>query len=191
MLDGNAWHLSNTNSYINYDYIISKGNDIYNEMCDIIGIDPVIPKLMNSNSGGAQYIVKNTTFEFWDKVESDSVKLYKHFSVKELEWNKGYYPIQKWTAGMWSILWNAWLFGHETIVNKKLDFTWATNSIQEISEVFIMHNAGVIDGTGDLFFKGNYVGKLPYNENLNINEKTASYFYWQEICETAKNSVLI
>lgn len=191
MIDDNAWYLSDTNSYINYDYIISKGNDVYRGMCDIIGIDPLIPKLMNSNSGGAQYIVKNTTFEFWEKVENDSINLYKWFSEIEPNWDKEFYPIQKWTAGMWSLLWNAWLFGHETKVDKKMNFTWSPNPIVETSEVFILHNAGVLNGDGDLFFKGNYANELPYNKNLNINPEKASYFYWKEICETAKKSVLI
>jgi hypothetical protein len=65
------WYLSNTNSYINYDYIISKGKDIYNKMCEIVEIDSIIPKLMNSNSGGAQYILKNIDAEYWEKVEKD------------------------------------------------------------------------------------------------------------------------
>ena len=191
MIDNNAWYLSNTNSYINYDYIISKGNDVYQHMCDIIGIDPLIPKLMNSNSGGAQYIVKNTTFEFWEKVELDSVKLYKKFCELEPLWDKEFYPIQKWTAGMWSFLWNGWLYGNETIVDKRLDFTWSTNPIEETTECFILHNAGVLDAYGDMFFKGDYVLRLPYNQNLEINPNKASYFYWKEIQETAKISVLL
>ena len=79
MVHGRAWYLSDTNSYLNYDYIQQKGNHVYEKMCEIIGIDKLIPKLMNSNSGGAQYIVKNTTYEFWNKVELDSVNLYKYF----------------------------------------------------------------------------------------------------------------
>ncbi len=125
MIKGNSWYLSNTKFYINYDYIIGKGDHTYKKMCEIVGIDPLIPKLLNNNSGGAQYIVKNTTYEFWDKVETDSINLYKYFCdtehlhVKKTEYD---YPIQKWTAGMWSLLWNAWLAGHETIVDERLDF---------------------------------------------------------------------
>jgi hypothetical protein len=191
MGDDNIWYMSNTNSYINYDYIISKGNDVYEGMCKIIGLNPLIPKLMNSNSGGAQYIVKNTTSEFWNKVELDSIELYKLFCESERNWDKDYYPIQKWTAGMWSLLWNAWLYGNETKVDTRLNFTWAPNPINELDEVNIFHNAGVLNGNGDLFFKGKYVASLPYNEQLEINPNKCSYFYWKEICETAKNSVLI
>jgi MoaA/NifB/PqqE/SkfB family radical SAM enzyme len=194
MIDDNIWYLSDTNSYINYDYIKQKGDDIYNTMCDIIGIDKLIPKLMNSNSGGAQYIVKNTNFEFWDKVEKDSIKLYQHFCdvehlyVKKHEYD---YPIQKWTAGMWSLLWNAWLFGHETKVDKRLDFGWSTNHISDVEKYSILHNSGVTSGSEGLFFKGEYTNKLPYDVYPNLDKEKASYFYWQEVQDAGKKSPMI
>lgn len=187
MVDDNIWYMSNTNSYINYDYIQQKGNDIYEKMCDIIGIDKLIPKLFNSNSGGAQYIVKNTTYEFWDKVEKDSITLYNYFCEIEPNWNKDFYPIQKWTAGMWSLLWNAWYFGNETKVDKRLDFGWITNPYSDVKKYAILHNAGATCSCDGIFYKGDYVNKSPFNENLNIDKQKASYFYWMEICETAKN----
>jgi hypothetical protein len=191
MLSDNTWYMSDTNSYINYEYIQQKGNNIYEKMCEIVGIDKLIPKLMNSNSGGAQYIVKGTTFEFWEKVEKNSIELYKYFCDIEPHWNKETYPIQKWTAGMWSFLWNAWLFENETIVDKRLNFTWSTNQIKEVYEVSILHNAGVTKSGTGLFYKGDYMNELPYNKELDIDKEKASYFYWQEICTTAKKSILL
>ena len=194
MIAGDAWYLSDTKFYINYDYIQQKGNHIYEKMCDIVGIDKLIPKLMNSNSGGAQYIVKNTTYEFWDKVELDSVKLYKYFCDEEPNYVKkhdGDYPIQKWTAGMWSFLWNAWYFGHETIIDDRMGFGWVTNTYSDVENYSILHNAGVLESNTDLFYKGNYINELPYNRQLKINSEKASYYYWNEICTTAKMSCLI
>jgi len=191
MIPGNSWYMSDTNSYINYDYLMSKGSDIYEKMCEIIGIDKLIPKLLNSNSGGAQYIVKNTDFQFWEKVELDSVSLYKYFCDIEPKWDKDFLPIQKWTAGMWSLLWNAWYFGHETIVDKRLNFGWVTESYDSIFQKTILHNAGVEDGNRNLFYKGNYVNKLPYNDDIIVDKTKGSFRYWQEICYTAKKSILI
>jgi len=194
MIAGDSWYLSDTKFYINYDYIQVKGNDIYEKMCDIIGINKTIPKLMNNNSGGAQYIVKNTTYEFWDKVEKDSVKLYSYFCEVEPNYvkkNEHDYPIQKWTAGMWSLLWNAWLAGHETIVDDRMGFGWVTNPYSDVDKYSILHNSGVLHTNTDLFYKGNYMNKLPYFENVNVNTERASSYYWNEICETANNSVLI
>lgn len=191
---GNAWYLSDTNSYINYDYIQQKGDYIYKKMCDIVGLDWRIPKLMNSNSGGAQYVVKNTNYDFWDKVEQDSIRLYKWFLEDEPQFktnNPGVEPIQKWTAGMWSLLWNAWLYGHETIVDKRLDFGWVINKYEDIEKYSILHNAGVLSSNDGLFYKGAYTQRLPYNDDLNIDQTKASYFYWQQIQEAKKNTCLL
>jgi len=201
MIAGDAWYLSDTKFYINYDYIKSKGDYVYENMCRILGMNPLIPKLLNNNSGGAQYIVKNTTYEFWNKVEEDSINLYKWFCDNEHLYVKKHehdYPIQKWTAGMWSLLWNAWLSGHETIVDDRLNFGWVTNPISDIEKHPILHNAGVVADSNHihsyakgLFYKGNFINELPYNKELIINESYASYYYWNEICETATKSVLI
>jgi hypothetical protein len=193
MEKGNAWYLSDTNSYINYDYVTSKGYHIYEKMCEIIGISTIIPKLMNNNSGGAQYIVKNTTYEFWDKVELDSVKLYKYFCETEhlyKQVDEYDYPIQKWTSGMWSVIYNAWLAGHETIVDKRMDFGWVTSPYEHTQEYSVLHNSGVSSPNLSMFFKGSYTNKLPYNDDIVVDPKKASYYYWQEICEVGKKSIL-
>lgn len=192
MCNGNSWYLSDTNSYINYDYIKSKGGTTYDDMCKIIGLDPLIPKLLNSNSGGAQYLTKKTTPQFWEKVENNSIELYSYFtSVEHLYQKKhdGDYPIQKWTAGMWSLLWNSWLFGFETIVDKRLGFCWSTDNINLLDKFVILHNAGVTDNV-NMFYKGSYMNTLPYNEDLNINPKKCSHFYWEQVKETSLISPL-
>jgi hypothetical protein len=163
-------------------------------MCEIVGLDWRIPKLMNYNSGGAQYIVKNTNYEFWDKVERDAVKLYEYFCKEEPNYIKKHdndYPIQKWTAGMWSLLWNAWYYGHETVVDSRLDFGWVTNNIAEVDKYTILHNAGVTESSKDLFFKGNYINKLPYKESLDINPDKASYFYYEWVKKVGEKSKLL
>jgi hypothetical protein len=193
MEKGNAWYLSDTNSYINYDYVTSKGYEVYEKMCEIIGISTLIPKLMNNNSGGAQYIVKNTTYDFWEKVELDSIKLYKHFCETEhlyKQIDEHDYPIQKWTAGMWSLLYNAWLAGHETIVDPRMDFGWVTSPYDHALKYTVLHNSGVCGPDLGMFHKGSYSNKLPYGENIVVSPNKASFYYWQEICEVGQKSIL-
>ena len=118
-LNDTVWYLSNTNSYINYDYIKSKEHNIYEKMCEIIGINPIIPKLMNSNSGGAQYLIKNINADYWEKVEKDCEQLF--YQITQLNNqiksnNPEYHELQIWCADMWAVLWNGWLLGHETKV---------------------------------------------------------------------------
>lgn len=193
MKNDKAWYVADTNSYINYNYIQSKGDDIYQQMCKIVGIDPLIPKLMNSNSGGAQYLVKNTTPEFWDKVEKNACELYNYFCSIEPHYVKKHendYPIQKWTAGMWSVIWNAWLFGNETKVDNRLGFSWSTDHINQLNKWVFLHNAGVTIDHKEMFFKGAYTSRLPYGDDLVVNPEKCSHFYWNEVKEAGKQSPL-
>ena len=42
-----------------------------------------------------------------------------------------------------------------------------------------------------LFYKAQYMNSLPYNAELNINDKSASKKYWESIQKTAAKSVLL
>jgi hypothetical protein len=193
LLGNKTWYFSDTNSYINYDYIMHKGEDVYQRMLDIVGIDGIIPKICNSNSGGAQHLIKNSTYSFWNKVEKDSIQLYKMFCDTEHLYQKKHendYPIQKWTAGMWSLLWNSWYFGNEVKVTDKLNFCWATDKIEDSEGKQFLHNAGVTEDRQDLFFKGNYTNTLPYNRNLRISDVYCSDEYYKCIQRVEKISPL-
>jgi len=205
LLEDDIWYLSNTNSYINYDYIVSKGQDVYDKMCEIVGIDPIIPKLLNSNSGGAQYILKNVNYTYWEKVERDCEKLFKEITdlsnekvqldkhtVSEDVARSPYHPLQIWCADMWAVLWNGWLLGNETKVVPEMNFSWATDSIQRWEETTIFHNAGVTCSCGRQFYKANYIESLPYSiEQSNYRDVTCGYNYVKEIIETSQKSCLI
>ena len=163
-------------------------------MCEIVGVHKAIPKLMNSHSGGAQYILKNIDYKFWEKVEKDSEQLY--YQITQLNNQKksvdpNHHELQIWCADMWALLWNGWLRGNETKVVKEMDFSWATDNEQRFNETNIFHNAGITCSCGGKFYKANYRYAVPYNLDLRIREGTASYKYYQEIQETAKKSCLI
>jgi len=194
-LNDNIWYLSNTNSYINYDYIASKGNGVYEKMCEIVGIDPIIPKLMNSNSGGAQYIMKNIDANFWEKVEKDSEQLYHQITQlnNQIKANTPeYHELQIWCADMWAVLWNGWLRGNETKVVSEIDFSWATDPINKWDQTTIYHNAGATCACGGTFYKALYTNELPYNiEVEKFNKEKNCYNYVLEIKETAAKSCLI
>jgi hypothetical protein len=196
-LEDDTWYLSNTNSYINYDYVVSKGVEFYDKMCEIVKIDPRIPKIMNSNSGGAQYILKNVDASFWEKVERDCERLYSEITLminEKLKEDPKHHPLQIWCADMWAVLWNGWLFGNETRVVPEMDFSWATDSVNKWEETTIFHNAGVTCScTRDLFYKAKYISRLPYNniDLSSMNKNSCSYKYVEEILETAAKSCLI
>jgi len=58
------WYGSDTKWYISYDYIIGKGEDVFESMTNIIDIDPQIVIDNNDNTIGAQYIMKNIDASF-------------------------------------------------------------------------------------------------------------------------------
>ena len=188
-LEDDIWYLSNTNSYINYDYIKSKSYGIYESMCKIVGIDEEIPKKYNEHSGGAQYIMKGLTPEYWHKVERDSEQLLHQItqkSIKIKELIPSYHELQIWCADMWAVLWNAWLFGHETKVVSELNFAWATDNILFWDDYPIYHNAGVV-GEDYLFNKTLYINSYPSDIDLEkLNNGYCSYKYAEivkNICE--------
>lgn len=182
-LDNNICYLSDTISYIGYEYIKSKGDDVLNLMLNIVGIDEDIVKNNQINSGGAQYLLKKIDKYFWYDVENDSTRLYKEISILNKEKkqnNKNYHELQIWCADMWAVLWNLWKRNKKTEVVKEMDFSWATSKIQDWHKNAIYHNAGITETNEGMFFKGKYIDKLP-DLNLNINKEKCSYNYYKLI----------
>lgn len=193
-LKDDIWYLSDTRFYISAQYIKSKKYGIYERMCEIIGIDEAIPEENELNSGGAQYIMKNIDHIFWEKVEKDCESLYQFFldHLKAFPESPKYHPIQKWTADMWAVLWNAWYFNHEVKVVPEMEFVWATQQKRLWDELNIYHNAGIVSTDKHIYFyKGEYMHKLPYNIENIYSSDMATHMYVNEILETAQRSCLI
>jgi hypothetical protein len=194
MINDDKWYGSDTRWYIGHDYIMSKGNDVLTLMCDIVGIGKDVIKKNEKNSIGAQYIMKNLTYYYWDRVEKESELLFKDVNVlnnKKKAKDPTHHELQIWCADMWAVLWNGWKMGYETICNSNMDFSWATSNEEDYLKMNIFHNAGITGSDSGKFYKAHYMDKLPYNENLQITPNTASWYYWNEIQKTAKKSVLI
>lgn len=181
----NVWYLSDVKSYVGVDYIKSKSPELFERMCEIVHIHSSVVEANNENAGGAQYIIKNTDSNFWHKAYLDSEELYKLM----LRTSKTYcpeYPIQAWTASMWSFLWNGWYFGHEIKVVPEMDFTWASGSMEDWNKNNIFHNAGVIVNDGKYFAKTAYQVS-PFNKELLGTKESASWNYIEEVKDTERN----
>jgi len=186
MLSNDVCYLSDTTSYIGYNYIkecsgryeeehnILPKDKLLMSMCGIVGIDIETVEKNQKNSGGAQYLIKNTDYTFWDKVYNDSENLYQML----INFHKAY-PIQNglqiWTSDMWAVLWNLWYLNKETRVTDKLSFSWATDTIDQYNQSVILHMAGV---TSDLkstkFYKGDFINLNPI-ELLKIDDTIFDY----------------
>jgi len=201
-LDDDIGYLSDTISYIGYNYITHCAlrysenypdlpkNDILTKMCECMEISEDLVKQNELNSGGAQYLLKNIDDKYWENAEKSGVKLYN--MLKEYEEK---YPIphhiQSWTAGMWAELWEYWKLGRKTKIDPELAFSWATDTRDEYHKKNIFHLAGITDQK-NVFFKGMYIAtnviKL-YQSNKNlfddISENSSTIEYTNLIKEYA------
>ncbi len=186
------WYLSDTVSYIGSDYIKSKSVDLFNEMCEIAGVDPDLVSENNKNSGGAQYLMKGIDSDFWKEVEFLSLDLYKYMSDREgMERStlddsalQTYNPIQKWCADMWAVLWCGLKRGNEVKISDELGFSWGSSyGTKEWYKYKIMHNAGVTNNSnGKVFYKGDFINESPWDHDFSDIDKTHnSYNYVQAI----------
>jgi hypothetical protein len=178
-------YLSDTVGYIGYNYIMdcckryesnhpnSNKGQLLQEMCDIIGVTPECVECNQENSGGGQYIIKNTDWIIWEKIYLDSISLYNQMLSYQKRYPISPGEIQFWTAEMWSLLWNLWYFDKETKITKELDFSWATDDIKTYEKKPILHMAGVTDDLRDKkFFKGDFI----YINPIEKIKENPSYF---------------
>jgi len=185
-------YCSDTISYTGAVYSDSKSPILTNKMCEIVGIDPSIVRSKQDKSGGAQWILPTgLTAEFWNKVEHDSNRLYAFTSSQE---GRSYkkpedpYPFQSWQSEMNSLLWNVWYAGYDTEVIPEMHFSWASWPRKRYEKTKIIHMAGVVNDSDGLFFKGKYINKMPFGEDMSYAHKTdtASSFYINLINEVSE-----
>lgn len=197
LLDDNIQYLSDTNGYLNFDYIMNCDNRyskfhinlengmLLRDMIDVIGVDAAEVKKNNENSGGAQYFLKNQTWFMWYKMYRDSTVLYDKLKRFHHRYPIDYGEIQFWTAEMWSILWNLWWWGQETKVVDELKFCWATDTLKKCEGTPILHMAGITeDLKNNNFFKGEFIEINPLDklrEDINffeyIDKSSSTYHY--------------
>ncbi|SHM81751.1 galactosyltransferase-related protein [Mucilaginibacter sp. OK098] len=181
LMHNDVWYASDTRSYLDLNYIKdTAGAEILNEMCRIIGINKSMVEINDKNAGGAQYLLKKTTAEFWKKIEKDAEQLFQllenHNANQAFNDNKGL-KIQAWCADMWALWWNALLLGKQFEIHPELDFCWADSTMEHLGSRKILHYTGSIAKEDkQIFRKGNYVNYSPYYDDLNeISENTCGY----------------
>lgn len=197
LLADDYWYVSDTISYIGAKYIRSKSDDLFEKMCEIANIKTELVDSNEDNSGGAQYLMKGPTAEYWAYVKHTALDLYKYMANREMEERptltaeelKTYNPIQKWCADMWAVLWGAWRIGIETRIDDELGFSWGTSSLNEYERHKIMHNAGVTGSNdGKLFYKGEFISRSPFDADLsNVDPNTASAKYVEAVLYAKAN----
>lgn len=184
--DDNNWYVSDTRSYIGHKYIKSKGDDVLQKMCSIVGINEKLIESKEEESGGAQYLMKGVDWRFFQKMESDCENLFREITQlnkDKKEHDPKHHELQIWCADMWAILWGAWMRGFDTKIIEQLDFCWATDNLEKYNSKYIFHNAGVTSSASkEHFYKADFRDKLPYDEfEHNYDKNKASYMYFDLI----------
>jgi hypothetical protein len=187
LVDDEDNYVSDTKGYIGLNYIKSCEQKYRNKypqlnetpiidlMSEIVGINKFILEQNDQHVGGAQYLLKNQEVDIWNKIYHDSNKLY----FKLLEFQKNH-PLddghlQVWTAEMWSLLWNQWLYGYRTKVSESLSFSWASDNVEKYEQKNILHMAGVTEDMKDhKFYKGEFIEEDPI-EKLRSNKNYFDY----------------
>ena len=180
LLNDDVWYVSDTISYLGYNYIQSKGRHVLDKMLSIADINESIVKSNEWCSGGAQYLFKNLTPDYLDEVVDLSLKMWLEmveYNNELVKKDPEYHPLQIWTAEMWALLWVAWKRNQMTIIDPSLDFCWATDHADQWKLKPIYHGAGVTTEEKGLFFKGLYVDKFPPLD-LDIDRTKACYHYY-------------
>lgn len=202
-------YLSDTISYIGYNYIIDCCNryekqhpncpkqQLLDDMCEVVGIGKEVVKLNQNNSGGGQYLIKNSNYGVWEKIYLNSTQLYDRMWEYHKKYPLSPGEIQFWTAEMWSLLWNLWIDGQETRISNELDFSWATDNIDVYNQRNILHMAGVTDNLKTTkFYKGDFINVNPLNklkENFNffdyVDKNSSTIEYIKIMKEIVENGL--
>ena len=190
LINDDITYLSDTIGYIGYNYIMDCCNryesahptsgkgQLLNEMADVIGVSVECIECNQENSGGGQYLIKNTDWLLWEKIYADCVPLYDQMLDYQKRFPISPGEIQFWTAEMWSLLWNLWLYGIETRITPEFEFSWATDSIKIYEDKPILHMAGVTSNQKqDKFYKGDFININPLDklkEDINFFDYVSS-----------------
>jgi hypothetical protein len=183
----NLIYLSDTKDYIGYERLKKyclyynltkyglKEDLLIDLMVNSINIDKNLIQINDSNCGGAQHLMKNIGFEFWEKVYNDSEVLYQVVENFYKKYEVFLGGINSWLSGMWALIWNLWNFGYDTKITDELSFSWASQTLEEYNKKNILHIAGVYEHLkGSMFFKGEFKNVSPF-EKLKKNKNYFNY----------------
>jgi len=174
-------YVSDTRNYLDINYIRATSNEnLLDEMLGIVGLTKEKLIQENEETGGAQYILKGITADFWEKVEVDSENLYVAMTdFNRKLWEKEYPEekdfrskkrgIQAWCADMWAVLWNLWLEDKPVQIHSEMEFSWPYSPIKDWNRLAIQHYSGNIEDKSKFFKKTEYLNYTPwYDTNLDV-----------------------
>ncbi|AZA90963.1 Uncharacterised protein [Chryseobacterium nakagawai] len=182
-------YVSDTRDYTGAHTIIENaGIEALKTMAHVVGINVELIIENDKEVGGAQYMLKLVDAGFWDKLESDSEKLYSVIQqINHDKWEREYEThkvsrlnvkiIDPWLSDMWGLLWNLWLIGKKVEVREELHFSWINSTLEEWEKNAILHYTGSPENnTTKIFQKGKYITYAPwYDDFSTISKENCSF----------------
>lgn len=197
LVEGDICWQSDCSHYLDYSYLAAKEKEgnipdhlAIKKMAEIGGITVEKIKEYDHRTGGAQYILRDLDYKFWESIENQCIAIRTAFSFHiEGSINKTYFTdenkgFQSWCADMWAINFEMWRRGQKTEVTPELDFSWGSDPMTTYLKKPIFHNAGVTAGMPGLFYKGAWINKSPIGQDIPLPaEDKASRVYVEAIKE--------
>jgi hypothetical protein len=201
---------ANIASYNNLDYFDGKISRVRPEKLEeykredplqklwlSLGVDRELLRKYNDDTAGVHYLLKNIDYTFWEEVLNNCIPVilqFNHLNQKYIEGsttqqraNNGW---QAFCADIFVTLWSLWKQGKVTKHLLDLDFTWATDPIENVPLLKWFHCAGA-PPNGGIFYKGKYSNNqiTPFEDtayiqgllNSEISKKSASHVYVEAI----------
>lgn len=197
-------YVSDTVSYIGAKYLRDKAvskrartplpgpNFVIERLALLHGLEASDIIDRDKDSGGAQYLLKNIDYKYWEDVEKSCliIRTFLMIDINQTYFRTEDEGYQSWCADMWAVLYNLWNRGIETKVHDELDFSWATDIIEVYEQKPIFHLAGAgsqplrykgddgVEQVHYLFYKGAYTDREPFKDNFDhISPRYCSYKY--------------
>jgi hypothetical protein len=184
MVDTNTWFGSDTGSYTGEKYIKSKGNQLFYDICELVGVNPSLIEGKRGWEVGAQYFIKNNDPAMWFEIEDKSADLYKFLQETRSKYNMdGKKPLQIWCCEMYVTQMIALKYGIELKVSPLMNFHWSSHNIKNWFNKPYYHNAGQTKDNGKDFYKSGYKTS-PFRKKINVISTSASYNYLQLVRKT-------
>lgn len=184
-LSNTHWYCSDTLGYTNYSYLssVKYADEIIPKMCDLAGITEAQLKEQNDGEGGAQWIMKNPTLDYWEDVYALSNAFWHYFESIREKTDLDELPggIQTWTAQMFAENFSAIKHDITQEVTDELKFAWTPDMHEVNKDAILIHDSGA-QGESQFFDKSNYTTKEPYSDDFSqIEPDSWSADYVREI----------
>lgn len=179
------WYGSDTRSYTGAEYIRSKGEQLFLDLCEIADVPPEAVLAHDANSIGAQYFVKGAGADFWFAIARKSTAAHRHMVETADRYHPAghEHPIQAWAAEMYLQQFETVRAGFTPVASDLMTFCWANGPAEAWDTHAYFHDAGVAAENGRDFCKITWQSS-PFGKEISVSPESASHRYVELIRRT-------